>query len=68
MIERFQKEKRRQQHGCLVTLFVVLFILFLIACPPYFEMRTFNKFKSDEQPSATYLDALFSELRIESQK
>ena len=45
--------------------FLVFFavIVFAFYCP-YQEMKTFNKFKRDEQPKATYMDALCSNLRV----
>jgi len=45
---------------------VVLIAVFAIFLPPYMEMKTFNKFKSESQPSATYWDAVCSELRVNS--
>ena len=44
----------------LIAICIIGFI-FALTIPPYFEMRTFNKF-SDKK--ATYIDALFSELRV----
>ena len=39
----------------------VIGVIFALTIPPYFEMRTFNKFSAQK---ASYIDALFSELRV----
>ena len=39
-------------------------LLFALFVSPYFEARTFNKYKSKDQPTATYTDALNTELRV----
>jgi hypothetical protein len=40
---------------------IVFGLIGALTIPPYFEMRTFNKFSEQK---ATYIDALFSELRV----
>lgn len=46
-----------------IVLFVVLYFAYFATCQ---ERDTFNKFKSPDQPVATFWDASFSELRVES--
>ena len=48
-----------------VAILVLLFVPFVLQ--PYFEAKTFNKFKKPEQQEATYWDALFSNLRVETE-
>lgn len=55
-VEPFDKYQVLIIFGCILIIAVV----FLVG--PYFEMRSFNKFSKTK---ATYLDAVFSELRIE---
>lgn len=38
-----------------------VFIAIVVFVPPYFEMRAFNKFS---RTKATYVDALFAQLRV----
>ena len=52
----------------LSILTVVAVILALAILPPMMEASTFNKFKSQNQPEATFWDAVFSELRVETTK
>lgn len=47
----------------LLAVFILILGIGMILVKPYFEMKTFNKF-SDKK--ATYLDAVFSDLRIVS--
>ena len=42
----------------------VVLILAAIVYQPYHEKEVFNKFKDPNQPDATYIDAVFSRLRI----
>jgi hypothetical protein len=49
---------------CFLALFAVL--VFAFYCP-YKEMQTFNKYKKDSQPEATYMDALCSRLIINTE-
>jgi len=58
------KKKKEDVGIALFLAGVALFVLVLLSTvflPSYFEMRTFNKF-SDQK--ATYIDAMFSELRV----
>ncbi len=47
---------------------IVAVVLILTIClsQPYLEARAFNKFKSEDTPKASYLDAVVSRLRITS--
>lgn len=45
--------------GCLI-------IFLAAASQPYFEARAFNKFRKEGEVKATYFDAVFSSLRIQS--
>jgi len=49
--------------GLITLLTIAIFIAIL---QPHYEAKAFNKFKSESLPQATYWDALFSKLRIES--
>jgi hypothetical protein len=59
----FDKEEKKlmMQVGTVVVVF-----LFIIAWFPYFEAKAFNKHLPEGAMKATYTDALFCELRIES--
>jgi len=45
----------------IITISIISIVIAIILIQPYFEMKAFNKF-SDKK--ATYIDALFSNLRI----
>lgn len=49
----------------IISFFVICALTFVIAfgIKPYFEMKTFNKFSTDKK--ASFVDAVFAELRIE---
>jgi hypothetical protein len=51
--------------GCLTVLTIAFLLLFPLV-KSYNEMKTFNKFRGEGVPEATFTDALFSELRIEA--
>ena len=61
-----QDEKKRFRFE-FYHLYVVAIVFLVVAMlvQPYFEMRTYNKFKSADKPEATYWDAMFAELRIQ---
>ena len=46
--------------GCVFVLGVIAFAAYC----PYREMTTYNKFRDPGTPAASYMDAVFSELRI----
>ena len=50
----------------LVAIAVVLVIL-VLPLQPYFEMKSFNKFRPEGTPKATYWDALWADLRVTSE-
>lgn len=58
--------KSSERTYCIVVAIIVAVAVGITLYAPYREMQTFNKFKSEEQPRATYLDAVFSKLRITS--
>jgi hypothetical protein len=41
----------------------IIAVIAIALLQPYFEMRTFNKFSKQK---ATYIDAVFANLRVES--
>lgn len=45
----------------IITFVVLAFLSALVFLPPYFEMKAFNKFSKTK---ATYIDALFTNLRV----
>ena len=53
---------------CLIT-YVVIIVLVIVGAlsQPYFEARAFNKFRGEGQVKATYFDAVFSSLRVQSE-
>jgi len=60
-------ETKLEKTVCSLTvLFVIAVMAFSLYCP-YREMKTFNKYKSANQPEATYMDALCSKLRISTE-
>ncbi len=42
----------------------ICLMLFCIFVAPHYEAQTFNKYKSDNQPMATYKDALCTEMVV----
>ena len=46
----------------IIAMWIVLIGIFMLL-GPYYEMKTFNKFSTKK---ATYLDAVFSQLRIQA--
>jgi len=50
-----------------IAVMAALFVGFFFV-QPYFEMNTFNKYKAEDQPEATYFDAMFSQLRITAEE
>ena len=58
--------KKQGMTGTEILIIISMVIMIAsIFVQPYFEMRAFNKF-SDKK--ATYMDALFSQLRIEANR
>ena len=47
-----------------LAILAVIFLLGVFILQPYLEARTFNKFRKEESIKATYIDAVFSNLRI----
>ena len=47
----------------IIVLFISLMLFGLFGVPCY-EAQTFNKYKSDDQPTATYKDALCTEMVV----
>lgn len=41
--------------------------LALLIMQPYFEAKTYNKFREPDQPQATYWDAVWADLRVTSE-
>ena len=53
------------------TLYLIFALMLIIgfsiaAYAPYREKEVFNEYKDPNQPEATYLDAVFSKLRVTS--
>ena len=48
----------------LVYVLVLLGALIMFFAQPYFEAKAYNKHRAPDQPEATYWDAMFSELRV----
>ena len=44
-----------------------VFLLCGIIAQPYFEAKTYNKFRKPDQPQASYWDAMWGDLRITSE-
>jgi len=59
------KEFLRENWALLLAPTVLAAIFAFLLIQPYFEMQTYNKFKSPDKPEATYWDAMFAELRIQ---
>ena len=57
---------KQEKWAVAMIITVSVIVGFVIFLPPYMEMKTFNKFKSEDQPKATYWDAVCSELRVNS--
>lgn len=57
-----------KENTSLLVIVIGIIALFLAALSqPYFEARTFNKFRTEGQTKATYMDAFFAELRVQSE-
>ena len=66
---RHEYEKRKSgQISVMSVIYVIsiIAIVLVLLAGPYFEMQTFNKFTKGKK--ATYLDAMFSELRVTPDK
>lgn len=50
----------------IITSIVEALIVLIVWYPvgSYFEMKTFNKYKGPNQPPATYVDALFTDMDV----
>jgi len=55
---------RKNQEFVYLGLAILLILAIVLLVPACVERNTFNKFKRPDQPEATLLDALCSELRI----
>jgi len=64
-----KKEREDMKNGFtlteLLTVIMIVAIISGVFVQPYFEMKAFNKFSSNK---ATYIDAMFSQLRIEANR
>jgi len=61
------KKLKHEIFGWALCAAVIALILIAASFFPYMEARTYNKFKSPEAPEATFLDAVFSDLRVTTQ-
>lgn len=58
---------RRRASDYVVTILSVILtiiVLAVLAIQPYYEAKTFNKYRKQGEPEATYWDAMFSNLRV----
>jgi len=55
------KPKSLTEAAILIAIVILLVMIFV---QPYFEAKSFNKFRDPDTPPATYWDAMFSELRV----
>ena len=48
------------------TILLVLAVILFILIAPYFEAKAYNRHRCPGQPEATYAEAFFAELRVET--
>ena len=48
----------------MLIIFIVSLMMFGLFLAPHYEAKTFNKYKSVEQPTATYMDALNTKMVV----
>lgn len=58
------KKKKSDIIGYVIYGSIILIIITVFLVQPFFEAKTFNKFRKPGTPEATYWDALVSNLRI----